>query len=57
MARFKPVHKGLKLLPGDLERQWVPGPFEYALNDLVDHELDLSAREARYGNDEQGASA
>lgn len=57
MARFKPVHKGMKLLPIDLERQLVPGTFEYALNYLVDHALDLSALEARYCNDEQGASA
>lgn len=57
MARFKPVHKGMKLLPVDLERQLVPGTFEYALNYLVDHELDLTALRARYGNDEVGASA
>ncbi len=57
MARFKPVHKGLKLLPVDFDRQLVPGTFEHALNYLVDHELDLSALEARYRNDEQGASA
>ena len=57
MARFKPVHKGMKLLPVDLDRQLVPGTFEHALNYLVDHELDLSALEARYCNDEQGASA
>lgn len=57
MARFKPVHKGMKLLPVDLERQLVPGTFEHALNYLVDHELDLSALEARYSNDQVGASA
>ena len=57
MARFKPVHKGMKLLPVDLERQLVPGTFEHALNYLVDHELDLAALEARYSNDQVGASA
>ena len=57
MARFKPVHKGLKLLPVDFDQQLVPGTFEHALNYLVDHELDLSALEARYRNDQQGASA
>ena len=57
MARFKPVHKGLKLLPVDFDQQLVPGTFEHALNYLVDHELDLSALEARYCNDEVGASA
>ncbi len=57
MARFKPIHKGMKLLPVDLERQLIPGTFEYALNYLVDHELDLSSLVCRYNNDEQGASA
>lgn len=57
MARFKPVHKGMKLLPVDFDRQLVSGTFEHALNYLVDHELDLSALEARYRNDDQGASA
>ena len=27
MARFKPIHKGLKLLPVDLDRQANPGSF------------------------------
>jgi hypothetical protein len=39
MARFKPIHKGLKLLPVDFDRQVLPGSFEYALCYLVDHEL------------------
>lgn len=57
MARFKPIHKGLKLLPVDFERQVIPGSFEYALCHLVDQELDLSAFHARYKNDIEGASA
>ena len=57
MARFKPIHKGLKLLPVDFDRQVIPGSFEYALCHLVDHELDLSAFHARYKNDVEGASA
>ena len=57
MARFKPVHKGLKLLPVDFDRQVVPGSFEYALCKLVDQELDLSAFHARYKNDVEGAPA
>ena len=28
MPRFKPVHKGLKLLPIDFEKQIIPGTFE-----------------------------
>ena len=57
MARFKPIHKGLKLLPVDFERQVIPGSFEYALCHLVDHELDLSAFHVRYKNDVDDASA
>ncbi len=35
MARFKPIHKGLKLLPVDFDRQVLPGSVEYALCHLV----------------------
>ena len=57
MPRFKPVHRGLKLLPVDFERQVQPGTFEFALCHLVDTSLDLSAFHARYANDHVGASA
>ena len=57
MARFKPIHKGLKLLPVDFDRQVIPGSFEYALCHLVDHQLDLSDFHARYKNDVEGAPA
>jgi transposase len=57
MARFKPVHKGLKLIPVDFERQVQAGSFEYALCHLVDHELDLTDFYARYKNDIEGAPA
>ncbi|ERI50780.1 hypothetical protein N878_07905 [Pseudomonas sp. EGD-AK9] len=40
MPRFKAVHKGLKLLPIDLE-QLPTGTFERTPCFLVDHELDL----------------
>ncbi len=40
MARFKSIHKGLKLLPVDFDRQVIPGGFEYALCHLVDRKLD-----------------
>jgi len=32
MARFKLVHKGLKFLPVDFDRQVLPGSFEFALS-------------------------
>ena len=57
MPRFKPVDYSPRLLAVDLTRQLIPGTFEYALHHLLDHEIDLSAIEARYDNDEVGASA
>jgi transposase len=45
------------LLPVVLTEQIQPGTFEFALDHLVDHELDLSALDARFKNDETGASA
>jgi hypothetical protein len=57
MARFKPIGMSPKPLPVDFSRQVVPGSFEYALCHLIDHELDPAAFDARYRNDEVGASA
>lgn len=56
MARYKPVDLHLsKLLPVKFSEQILPGTFEYALNWLVDHEIDLTVFDARYCNDESGA--
>ena len=57
MARYKPIHQGVKLLAVDFDRQILPGTFEYALRHLVDHELDLEDFHQRYKNDVQGAAA
>lgn len=57
MARYKPVDRNPRLLPVVLSEQIQPGSFEFALDHLVDHELDLSALDARFNNDETGASA
>jgi len=57
MARYKSIHKGLKLLPVDFDRQVIPGSFEHALCHLVDNELDLASFHSRYKNDDNGASA
>jgi transposase len=56
MARYKQVDLSPRLLPVDLESQLVPGTFAHALHHLVD-ELDLSAFNAHYCNDEAGAPA
>ncbi len=58
MARYKPVDPHLsKMLPVRFADQIQPGTFEYAVNWLVDHEINLSVFDARYRNDETGASA
>ncbi len=57
MPRYKPIHKGLKLLPVDFDKQVQPGSFEYALCYLIDHELDLAPFHTRYKNDIEGAPA
>lgn len=57
MPRYKPVHRDPLLLPVVLHEQIQPGTFEFALDHLVDHELDLAALDAKFRNDETGASA
>jgi hypothetical protein len=57
MPRYKPVDRGPMLLPAVLGEQIQPGTFEFALDRLVDTELDLSALDAKFKNDEVGASA
>src|SRR5690242_11391460 len=57
MGRFKVVDYSPRFLPVDLSCQLIPGTFEFALHHLLEHELDLSEIQSRYGNDEVGASA
>lgn len=58
MARYRLVDPHLsKLLPVTFAAQILPGTFEYAVNWLVDHEIDLSVFDARYRNDIVGAAA
>lgn len=57
MARYKPMDRNPRLLPVVLAEQIQPGPSEFALDHLVDHETDLSALDARINSDEVGASA
>lgn len=57
MARYKPQERHSLLLPAVLSEQIVPGSFAFALDCLVDHELDFSAMDAKFKNDEVGASA
>jgi transposase len=57
MARYKPIDRGPMLLPVVLEEQIQPGTFEFALDRLVDTELDLSELDKKFKNDKEGASA
>jgi transposase len=57
MARYEPVDRGGTFIPVVLSEQIQPGTFEFALDHLIDHELDLSALDARFRNDATGASA
>ena len=58
MARYKSYSYAQgKFIPVHFEKQIIPGTFEYSLNHLVDHELDLSIFDERYRNEETGATA
>jgi transposase len=56
MARYRHIDMSPRLLPVDLQAQLVPGSFAHAVHHLVD-QLDLTAFDARYRNDEAGAPA
>ena len=57
MARYKPQDRNSMLLAVVLSEQIVPGSFAFALDYLVDNELDLKEMDAKFKNDEVGASA
>lgn len=57
MARYKVVDRSPRFLPVVLDAQRMAGSFEYALDYLIDNEIDLSGIAKRYVNDETGAPA
>ena len=58
MARYKPYSYAQgKFIAIHFANQILPGTFEYTLNHLIDHELDLSIFDTRFCNDETGATA
>jgi transposase len=58
MAKFKPTNQGQgHFLPVFFPQQLQKGTFEFAINYLVDNELDLFYLGQRYKNDETGAPA
>jgi len=58
MARYKEYSYAQGMfLPVSFHEQILPGTFEYALNYIIDKEMDLSVFERRYRNDQAGAPA
>ena len=57
MARYKLIDRNPKFIPVVLDAQLMAGSFEYALDYLIDHELDLSRFDSHYKNDDTGAPA
>ena len=57
MPRYKPRDRHSLMLPVELSEQIVPGSFAFALDYLIDHELDFSTMDAAFNNDAVGASA
>jgi len=57
MARYKAIDLSPRFLAVDLEKQLLPGSFAHAVHHLLDHDFDLSSFDARYRNDDTGASA
>src|SRR5512147_672005 len=58
MGRYKDYnYDQMKMLPISFDRQILPGSFEYSLSYLIDHELDLTAFDQQYNNDDNGRPA
>jgi transposase len=57
MPRYKPVERDGLFIAVVLEEQIQPGTFEFALQHLVDEQLELSALDAKFRNDATGAPA
>ena len=57
MAHYKIIDRNPKFIPVILDAQLMPGSFEYALDYLIDNEIDLTLFDTRYKNDDTGAPA
>jgi hypothetical protein len=57
IARYEVIDTSPRFLAMALGKQLLPGSFEYAVHQLLDHEFDLSLFDGRYRNDRDGASA
>jgi len=58
MPRYKAANYAqMQWIGISFDQQILPGTFEYTLNDLIDHAVDLSVFHERYKNDKMGAKA
>lgn len=58
MAKYKPYDLNqTKMIPLSYADQVIEGSFEHALNEIVEHHLELSAFDERYRNDDTGRPA
>jgi hypothetical protein len=53
MARYKDYnYDQMKMIPVSYEKQILPGSFEHSLSWLIDEEVDLTAFDEHYSNDD-----
>jgi transposase len=57
MARYKERSQDNIMVPINLAQQLLPGTFEFTLNEIVDHQLNLAVFDRFYNNDEAGPKA
>ncbi|MCP3892612.1 MAG: transposase, partial [Desulfobulbaceae bacterium] len=58
MAKYKPTNPAQgHFLPVLFHKQLQQGTFQFAINHLIDEDLNLSQLDARYQNDDTGAPA
>ncbi len=57
MPRYNSIDRRAKFLPVVLTEPIQPATFEFALDHLVDNDLDLSGLDARFRHDKTGAMA
>ena len=57
MAHYKPYSKETINLDISFEETILPGTLEYTINELIEHEIDMTCFDAHYKNDLEGAPA
>jgi len=57
MARYKERSQDNLMVPVNFSQQLLPGTFEFTLNEIVDHQLNLAVFDRFYNNDEAGPKA